>query len=1370
MIVEREIKLVTEQHNIDKPPQMEGFPMKEWSVEIYLLDQNGKKVPAKCFTKAVYNLHPSFANPTQTFTEPPFRCSNEGWGEFEMTIDLYTTEKGGKQTVVHDLNFMKPTYDVTKTITFRNPSQHLQTLLRDSGPLPTDEDRKARKGADGGKKKKQWDLEKLASALTKLGEDDLIQVIQMIHDHRNDDTYVLNNPDAGEFSVDLYTMPDNLTKMLWEFIYAVKSVDDWATHNTATDAGATANSTAADASRGRESDVSTTVKEPESDSVEKNAADKTTTPIDNNINRASKTNTTTTAAADDDAYRARSRSPVTAKPKHNAPSSPATHSQTVPAARQQRNQQNPSSNSADHSSASPATSAQAPGPAGAGGQQPQQHRRVYQACIPCRRRKVRCDLGSVDNPHDPPCVRCRRESKECYFSATRRKRKADDEDLSGAEDDYVVRNGRKRVHEGSPPIDRRMYSDVPLTPGGSQGRTQPLMRPRHGSVGNDGKRAGRASGAGLNSQTDAPNTPLENMEARTLMRREVYGPHDALDLLYKAATDSPHKLGEAEANSRTSQTAAAASVNFRVPAVESAARPVPARDIGRRQSSFRDESRQSGSQQNRRTTARPEAPAADAPIDPQLTAKRDVTSDPGYTDALKAWARFRFVRAGWFTAHEAIEYIDYYYHYLSPLTPISPPTFKSPSTHLTLLTEEPILTVPGTGGRCRSQAIHEQLWTYLRGMIERVVWGQEAFGGGFCGSYTMGQEEAQTSSTAPWRGLRKGSLRTLGTIESLLILTEWHPRALHFPPAEAIDELMLPSLYDGPDPNMGPDGAAQRPSATTGVGGKRIESWLEPAWRSDRMCWMLLSTAMGLAYELGVFDDIEELLATGAIARPEYEDEAYRLRAHRIKRLVLVYLSQLAGRLGWTNMVPEHLRKSDSVLAPRRPASEGATPGTTLSAISGSFNYIPDLEMDDQIIHCWAGISHAMYMGNEKLFRSRKHTTDIIQSGRYIQLLEDFTPMLREWWRQFERYRLPPYIRHILTIEYEYVRIYINSLSLQAVVERCTNNASNAGHGNDQLSPQTQNYFGKLPLGHLGGFGVQDQDYVKEVVDGSRNLLRAVVDGLLPNDYLKHAPVRTYFRIISGAMFLLKTFALGAPRSDVEISIALMDRTVDALRNCVVDDVHLGIRFADLLETLTSRLRNRFIHAPTQTLNNHPIPGGSSTDRLSPQPRVDSGMADTNMGGMHGAHAISSHDVDTWLRPNGQGSLASLSAAAAAVANPHGLDRSTTPANISATPFEISAGNIPYPAGQASIFAPSTPAASGSMDHHHNPLPDNMFGDPSDWNNSSSEMWYLPTGPAFFQNMGDSAVAMTAEGVNVGGIDLLEYMAMDQFPIEGSGF
>lgn len=183
-------------------------------------------------------------------------------------------------------------------------------------------------------------------------------------------------------------------------------------------------------------------------------------------------------------------------------------------------------------------------------QQAPQHKRVYQACIPCRRRKVKCDLGSVDNPGDPPCVRCRRESKECYFSATRRKRKNDDgrdDSLDGYEysDDYTIRNGRKMVH-GSPPASIRQSSmgappsrapqawpdnappvpGPPLTPGGSIGRPQPLRRPTQG----------RHDELPVN-KSDESNTQLENLEAQEVMRREVYGPHDALDLLYKAATN-----------------------------------------------------------------------------------------------------------------------------------------------------------------------------------------------------------------------------------------------------------------------------------------------------------------------------------------------------------------------------------------------------------------------------------------------------------------------------------------------------------------------------------------------------------------------------------------------------------------------------------------------------------------------------------------------------------------------------------------------------------------------------------------------------------------------------------------------------------------
>ncbi|KAI0382637.1 hypothetical protein F5Y04DRAFT_270213 [Hypomontagnella monticulosa] len=1030
------------------------------------------------------------------------------------------------------------------------------------------------------------------------------------------------------------------------------------------------------------------------------------------------------------------------------------------AIQQQSRQSLPANTAHPHSHAQPQPSPQPQG-------QPPQHKRVYQACIPCRRRKVRCDLGSVDDPHDPPCVRCRRESKECFFSATRRKRK-NEEDVDEPEDDYTLRNARKRPHpDDTPPfVDRKSYSSVPLTPGGSTGRTQPLRRP---NADRDDER--KVRGESYTDVGEDSNAQLENLEAQSVMRKEVYGPHDALDLLYKAATDRsvlPSRLASTAPTERIADyTTSPHELNRRHESIASVVQPSPVSVPGRK--TPRDPNSNFGNRPAGRVTSK----SADL-IDPVLQSsvrsdevaemerRLSVESEAGYHEALEAWSRFRFVRAGWFTKEEAVKYIVYYYEYLSPMTPISPPTFRSPASHATLLTEEPILTVTlltiasryyrirTTGGHCRSHAIHEELWRYLRRMIERCLWGQEAFGGGFCGS---GADESQTSSTAPWRGLRKGSLRTLGTIESLMILTEWHPRALHFPPDEAIDELML-SPRGGLHPDADDEGV-QRLGGN--VGGRRIESWLEPAWRSDRMCWMLLSNALGLAYELGVFDDIDELLATNAITRPEYEDEAYRLRATRIKRLLLVYLTQLAGRLGWTNMVPDSIRKTDPALSGRRPISnEGNTPGTNQSVLSNTFCYVPNVELDDQIIHCWVGVSDAMQLGNERLFRSRKHTTEIIQSGNYTKALKEFQPILRHWWREFQRFDMPENIRHILTIEYEYVRIYVNSLALQAVVERCTVNAgasTNAAHGgnvavgNPQLSPQTQNYLGNLPLGHLGGFGHEDQEYVKEVVDGCRNLLRTVVEGLLKEGYLKHAPVRTYFRIISGAMFLLKTFALGAPKSDVEVSISLLDRTVDALRTCVVDDIHLGTRFGDLLESLTTRLRDRFKYAPAAT----------SGEGKSPRPNGDASKTATTNG---------------HLQVNGtENGYLSHAKFREGLSIP---ERSSTPSgNVSATPFDLTTGNFPYPAGSASVFGPSAPALSGNVLETSN-IGDNIFESGADWT-ADDQMWYLPPGPGLFQSVGENTnVTMTDQGVNVGGVDLLEFMAMDppSFgpPMDGPGY
>lgn len=85
---------------------------------------------------------------------------------------------------------------------------------------------------------------------------------------------------------------------------------------------------------------------------------------------------------------------------------------------------------------------------------------------------------------------------------------------------------------------------------------------------------------------------------------------------------------------------------------------------------------------------------------------------------------------------------------------------------------------------------------------------------------------------------------------------------------------------------------------------------------------------------------------------------------------------------------------------------------------------------------------------------------------------------------------------------------------------------------------------------------------------------------------------------------------------------------------------------------------------------------------------------------------------------------------------------------------------------------------SATASNHHNnganvtmPAAD-MFGDSGDWAGPGNDMWFLPAGPAFFQNVGgpgDTNVGMSAEGINVGGMDLLDYMAMDQYPLDNSG-
>lgn len=79
----------------------------------------------------------------------------------------------------------------------------------------------------------------------------------------------------------------------------------------------------------------------------------------------------------------------------------------------------------------------------------------------------------------------------------------------------------------------------------------------------------------------------------------------------------------------------------------------------------------------------------------------------------------------------------------------------------------------------------------------------------------------------------------------------------------------------------------------------------------------------------------------------------------------------------------------------------------------------------------------------------------------------------------------------------------------------------------------------------------------------------------------------------------MQTFALGAKEDEVATSLRLLDETIKALRTSVVDDVHLCLRIADLLEGLTSSIRHKFVRLAARNTrpskNAHGLPAYPST-------------------------------------------------------------------------------------------------------------------------------------------------------------------------------
>ncbi|GES63998.1 putative C6 transcription factor Aro80 [Aspergillus terreus] len=170
---------------------------------------------------------------------------------------------------------------------------------------------------------------------------------------------------------------------------------------------------------------------------------------------------------------------------------------------------------------------------------------------------------------------------------------------------------------------------------------------------------------------------------------------------------------------------------------------------------------------------------------------------------------------------------------MAPYTPIITDFYAHHANHYWLITQEPTLccvillissrhsVLSNAGGSSREQSIHNRLWQHCQHLILRIILGQEK--------------------------LSKAKTRHIGSIEALMLLAEWYPRALHFPPEnDGWDSDLILTVPDERDPPL--------PTEETVMLKERWrEDVVEPARRADRLAWMVLSSALALSHELGIF-------------------------------------------------------------------------------------------------------------------------------------------------------------------------------------------------------------------------------------------------------------------------------------------------------------------------------------------------------------------------------------------------------------------------------------------------------------------------------------------------------------------------------------
>ncbi|ODV80359.1 uncharacterized protein CANTADRAFT_89915 [Suhomyces tanzawaensis NRRL Y-17324] len=796
-----------------------------------------------------------------------------------------------------------------------------------------------------------------------------------------------------------------------------------------------------------------------------------------------------------------------------------------------------------------------------------QFRRNYRACLNCRVRKVKCDLGPVDNPRDGKCARCQRERKDCVFVESKRggmgnvtigrqKRKREDE----AGDGFSPKSPTPELAPSpEPPVKRE--SGHTLAPSTTQARPVPLAAsqqrlPSVTNILNQAQQTHQTHQNQLDQRVtpdlkQSPSNHFSTMEGALVFLAKAAGTIAKADERDNIDARAKHEQLEAQEKPASTPDPARLSTLSSVPP------PAPA-------PSFRPSHvppyMKPGHQGKRMTMPAAENGFAVRPKGSNKLSSIEYIGEPN----------------GILSEAEAERLIHLFFTTMHPFFPHIPQFLHSPK----VLSAYPILlctiltissryhpfenNVGVNGGVPRNIEVHDRLWLYVQRLISQTVWAE-------------------------------ASTRSIGTIFAFFLFTEWNPRAIHWrwsDYANKAEEANDEGMYAGA-------GAASNGTGLNGSNNPGKESDSEPNLaglgamrRSYRMAWMLIGSAVRLAQDMGFMEISSKTFLASHIAEIN--------SVMNISRR-----SMLAHSLSEVDLDEDEISEEDMENVEDDDDRIMKMTEDDLKRIASEHILKFTLSQKAQI-----ELLQIMSLGHESLYGYRAQLGGLTQRQN-LSVLSIISPLINNWGRKYKHFLKPVNYNKLRNIsnnywlqpnsktakeiaelieqesfvfEFNYVKLYIYSLALSPTpkVEGDKKNKRKSGKATLKLDEMSKS-----------------AKYIEQAFNAANEML-LVAHRIHKLKLLRYMPVRWLTRMVRAVAFIVKCYlTITAHKKSSKSTTNLLNSSIDdfdstilslslitideiissiqraaiTLRDCSPDELHLCTRYSNVLMFLCSEMK-----------------------------------------------------------------------------------------------------------------------------------------------------------------------------------------------------